>query len=594
MNGNHRDTTHFDKLQMELTHLLDGQIPQLTRDPSEGRHFSRAVTILEVENLKVKLKGKSPRSALGMDKLSYHMLLAIPSENLVGLFNMCIRRRNVPTLWLYTVLIAILKSKRPKDVASSYRIIALESCFLKMFTLLIEGRLRDWCEENDFLPPTQNGFRPGYRANNNIHILKTAIDISRHKKRKLYVAFVDLTNAFPSVDRATLWTKLRSYGISGPIFDCLRAIYPRMQYIVRSNNEVSNTFESNIGILAGDPASPLAFLLYLADFRTPLDPDDLILIDQAVSHLEHADDMALLSTTHQGLQRKLDHLGKWASHNLMESNPQKCNIMVFGAAHANEPPLYLYGDKIPFTDTYKYVGISISSKGRSIFKQHYEKKAQAGRIAAAAALALRSIVGPIDPINGRKIYLAQIDPHLTAGCDICIDTEQVNLRILEVVQESFIRRFLGIGDKALTAFLFTETGLWPLAYRRLSLAIRYHEYIITLPDSHLAKKATRAAEALSQISESRGWYSGIIKLLKERADFHLPLLESVTPQPISDAQRAIKKALTKNLQSRLRESPKAYLVRDTLCETQHGQLAKPTIYTSDITSLSPEDLTDWP
>lgn len=578
MNGIHRDTSHFDKLQMELAELMDKQIPNMTRDPSKGRHFSRPVTVQEVERLKAKLKEKSPRSAKGIDELSYHTLITIPSEKLVELFNSCIRKRDVPTAWLYTILIAILKARRPKDTPSSYRIIALESCFLKMLTLLIEGRLREWCEENNFLPSTQNGFRPGYRTNNNIHILRTAIDVTRRKKGKLYVAFVDLTNAFPSVDRATLWTKLRSYGISGPIFDCLRAIYPRKKYFVRSNNETSNTFESDIGILAGDPASPLAFLLYLADFRTPTDPDDIIFINQAISHLEHADDMVLLSTTHQGLQRKFDHLGKWASSNLMESNPKKCNVMVFGSSHDKEPPLHLYGDEIPFTDSYKYVGVLISSKGRSIFKLHYENKAQAGRIAAAAALSLRSIVGPIDPINGRKIYLAQIDPHLTAGCDICIDTERTNLRTLETVQETFIRRFLGLGDKALTAFLFTETGLWPIAYRRLSLAIQYLAYIITLPDAHLAKKATQAGDIMAQSSGSRGWYADITKIMKERTDFHLPPLNNVTSETIAEAQRAIKKALTQSLRLRLKDSPKAYLVRDTLCETQNGQLAKPTLY----------------
>ncbi|KAG8913499.1 hypothetical protein FRC01_004507, partial [Tulasnella sp. 417] len=99
--------------------------------------------------------------------------------------------------------------------------------------------------------------------------------------------------------------------------------------------------------------------------------------------------------------------------------------------------------------SYKYVGVVISSKGRSLFKLHYEKKAQAGRIAAAAALSLTSTVGPIDPINGKKIYLAQIEPQLTAACDVCLDTEHTHLQELQRVQESFIRRFMGIGDKAL-------------------------------------------------------------------------------------------------------------------------------------------------
>lgn len=167
------------------------------------------------------------------------------------------------------------------------------------------------------------------------------------------MAFVDLTNAFPSVDRATLWIKLRSYGVSGPIIDCLRAIYPRMQYTVRLNGQFSEPFGSDIGILAGDPASPLAFLLYLADFCPPADPDDLRILDTAIAHLEHADDMVLMSTTRQGLQRKLLYLEIWASSNFMESNPRKCNVMIFGASSDKESPLLLYNEAIQFTDSYK-------------------------------------------------------------------------------------------------------------------------------------------------------------------------------------------------------------------------------------------------
>lgn len=416
--------------------------------------------------------------------------------------------------------------------------------------------------------------------------MRTAIDLARQNKGKLYVAFVDLSNAFPSVDRATLWTKLRSYGISGPMFDCLRAIYPRMQYMVRANGELWEPFQSDMGILAGDPASPLACLLYLADFKPPADPDDVRLLDFLLGHLELADDMALISTTHGGLQRKLNYLARWASINMMESNPRKCNVMIFGGSSANEPPLKLYENDIPFTDSYKYVGVWLSSKGKSLFKLNYEKKAQAGRIAAMAAFSLSSTVGPIDPINGRKIYLAQIDPQLTAASDICLDTELSHLQELQKVQESFIRRFLGIGDKALTAFLFTETGLWPLAYRRLSIAVRFLSYILSLPDSHLARKATIASAHMAELPQPRGWFAGLRRLLKDRAEFHLPTFDNVTAQTVSDAQAAISRALKHSLASKLRDSPKAYLVMEIPCETDKGQICTPVIYLGHYVSVS--------
>ena len=36
---------------------------------------------------------------------------------------------------------------------------------------------------------------------------------AKKEGKSLYVAFVDLENAFPSVDRATLWVKLHEWGV---------------------------------------------------------------------------------------------------------------------------------------------------------------------------------------------------------------------------------------------------------------------------------------------------------------------------------------------------------------------------------------------
>ncbi|KIO17656.1 hypothetical protein M407DRAFT_84758, partial [Tulasnella calospora MUT 4182] len=277
-------------------------------------------------------------------------------------------------------------------------------------------------------------------------------------------------------------------------------------------------------------------------------------------------------------QRKFRYVEKWTGSNLMESNPRKCKVMVIGGSHENEPLFELFGTVIPFTDSYKYVGVQIQSKGKNIFRLHYENKAQAARVAAMAAFSLNSIVGPIDPLTGRKLYLAQIDPHLTAACDVCVDTEQSHLRMLERVQETFIRRFLGLSDKSLTAFLFSETGLWPIAYRRLTLAVRYLGYIIDLPDAHLAKRATKESDLLARQNCARGWYAGLIRLLKDRANFALPAFGSLSPQIITDALSSIRKTMLRTLRQRLDNSPKAYLVRDTQVEDEHGRVSKPVIY----------------
>ncbi|PBK82878.1 hypothetical protein ARMGADRAFT_859384, partial [Armillaria gallica] len=95
----------------------------------------------------------------------------------------------------------------------------LQSCLLKLLTLLIDHRLSEWMDDVDALPDSQNGFRAHNRTHNNSFILRTAIDRAHAHGKILYVAFVDLENAFPSTDLATLWIKLQELGVGGPMFD---------------------------------------------------------------------------------------------------------------------------------------------------------------------------------------------------------------------------------------------------------------------------------------------------------------------------------------------------------------------------------------
>ncbi|KAF8200997.1 hypothetical protein BJ912DRAFT_844067, partial [Pholiota molesta] len=64
-------------------------------------------------------------------------------------------------------------------------------------------------------------------------------------------------------------------------------------------------------------------------------------------------------------------------------------------------------------------------------------------------------------------YMALIDPHLTHGAEICMDTHLPLLEKLEDIQQCFICRLLSIGEKCPTSLLFTETAIIPIHYRRI-------------------------------------------------------------------------------------------------------------------------------
>ncbi|KAJ6528756.1 hypothetical protein DFH09DRAFT_841566, partial [Mycena vulgaris] len=89
-------------------------------------------------------------------------------------------------------------------------------------------------------------------------------------------------------------------------------------------------------------------------------------------------------------------------------------------------------------------------------------------------------VGTLPAWDMRTLYMARVDPYLTAGCEVCLDIEEKSFKLLEKVQHKFLRRMLGVGSRSMKAVLFSETGIWPIRYRRVYLALKNLCYLLGL------------------------------------------------------------------------------------------------------------------
>ncbi|KAJ7887840.1 hypothetical protein B0H14DRAFT_3430461 [Mycena olivaceomarginata] len=105
-------------------------------------------------------------------------------------------------------------------------------------------------------------------------------------------------------------------------------------------------------------------------------------------------------------------------------------------------------------------------------------------------------IGCLPPPQGIQLYMARIDPHLTFGCEVALDVTDAHVSKLEDVQNEFLCWLLGLHRRSVLAVLFSETGVIPLRYRQLSLAIGYLDHLMTLAPTHLAGVAYRDSAAL--------------------------------------------------------------------------------------------------
>jgi hypothetical protein len=83
------------------------------------------------------------------------------------------------------------------------------------------------------------------------------------------------------------------------MFDWLRMVYDKMRYYVRHGDMHSEIFKALIGLLTGDPVSPILWNLFLSDLSMMPDMDDSI--PQILSEIQRSRPFLLLGMKLRGM-----------------------------------------------------------------------------------------------------------------------------------------------------------------------------------------------------------------------------------------------------------------------------------------------------
>lgn len=513
----------FNIAQLAIDKELADDLPRFNEDTSPKGSFSRKLTIADIEWGKRHIRKHVSNSSGGVDEFSYGDIMEIPNEVLRNLLQACLDKKMVPSQWMASLVIGILKHRKDPTMPESYRLIVLECCLLKFLTLLIDRRIREYSEDAKLVPASQNGFQETYRTNNNPFILRTMSDRAAAEGKTLYVGYVDLKNAFPATNRDTLWVTLNTLGVKGPLVDWLIMLYDKMSYMVRLNGELSASFESFLGVLTGDPSSPHLWNLFLANFKLVSHPGDITLNGKTVPKLEHADDLLIDSCTPHGFQSKLNQTAKHMANIGCEVQITKCVWAAVGVKPKTKQEFYLDGKLLEEVSLLQYVGIWHDFGAKDMYVQHHEIYTEKAANMANACLAVNRMVGSLSVWDARTLYMARVDPYLISGADICPDVVKSRHKGREDVQHNYLRRVLGLSERSVTAVLFSETGLEPIRYRRVALNLKYLKHLAALDEGRLAKDALLDSLDLAQ-QIKMSWINDIVIVL---ADLPIPVYWNV-------------------------------------------------------------------
>lgn len=274
-----------------------------------------------------------------------------------------------PEAWSESIILPIFK-KGDTNNPSNYRGISLCNISSKIYSFIINRRLQMWVDENNLTGEYQAGFKKNYSTIDHIFTLMACVQKQFSNNKKLYVAFIDISKCFDSINRHLLWPILMKNGINGKLLRCLQSMYKCVRARVRcKGNSLSQIINCFSGLKQGEITSPLLSSLFMNEITLEVIRNGKHGVNFINDNLELfilllADDIVLLSESIVGLQSQLNSLQRAANALSLKVNTEKSNIVVFrkGGYLGKRERWFYDGNILPVVNMYTYLGICFSTK----------------------------------------------------------------------------------------------------------------------------------------------------------------------------------------------------------------------------------------
>ena len=134
---------------------------------------------------------------------------------LTTLFNLSLRRHEVPNEWKHSVVCPIFKGgRKDRRVPTNYRPISLTSCVARLMKKIINVQVLDSIQSHSLLYKHQSGFLPTHSTVTQLIYLSNKWQMALEKGNHVQAAFLTSSKAYNRVSIPGLLYKLSALGLS--------------------------------------------------------------------------------------------------------------------------------------------------------------------------------------------------------------------------------------------------------------------------------------------------------------------------------------------------------------------------------------------
>jgi len=335
-------------MEQEGVHELEIDVTPPTKDEIR-------CTIKTIKN------GKAP----GIDNITAELLKAdieTATDQIHKITSIVWNTEQIPDDWRKGIIIKLAK-KGDLTICGNWRGITLIPIVTKIMSKIIINRIAK--EVDKRLRDEQAGFRAGRGTTEQIFILRNILEQCAEWNAKLYTLFIDFEKAFDSVHRETLWKIMRLYGIPNKLVQMIKCLYTQSECAVVSGTGTPEWFTIQSGVKQGCNMSGFLFLLVIDWIMRKATPNNNTGIRwnfmSKLEDLDYADDIALLSSTRDQMQRKCNLLNQHAKSTGLKINASKTKSMKMNTKQTQ--PIDIDGTPVEEVEQFVYLGATVSHTG---------------------------------------------------------------------------------------------------------------------------------------------------------------------------------------------------------------------------------------
>lgn len=432
---------------------------------------------------------------------------------------------SIPQQWRDASIVTIYKSKGDRAICDNHRGISLLAVAGKVLAKVMLQRLINNITES-MLPESQCGFRKNRSTVGMVFTTRQLQEKCREQHKDLFMAFVDLSKAFDTVQRDLLWEVLLRFGCPTKFVNILRQFHDGMTARVTIGGQQSSPFPVRTGVRQGCVLAPVLFNIFLICVTQLLHKEiqdnsgvtvayrldgNLFNIRRLqattklhrvrILELQYADDCALVSHSPQDLQSVLDAAVRAYSRMGLTINTAKTVVICQWSANIPPAPpiFYVVDEKLSIVPSFKYLG-SIISEDNSIDNEVQNRIKQAS--AAFGRLRRRVFQNKNLHLNTKIcIYQAVCITTLLYSCEAWV-TYSRHIKSLEHFHICCLQRILGITwcDRVPHTEILRRTGCKSIEATITQHQLRWLGHVIRMPYNRLPRRVLYGQLQLGQRS----------------------------------------------------------------------------------------------